>query len=70
MKEPDYRGIAALVIAACAALGIFILVPVAVLFGGRVGGSGKDILVALGGALIGSAATYMGMKYTQPVDKP
>jgi len=61
MKEPDYRGVAALVIAACGAVGIFVLVPLGVLIGWKLGEVGGDVLIALGGVLVGAMATYMGM---------
>jgi hypothetical protein len=67
MKEPDYRGLAALAIGICGALGIFIVIPVAVLMGGRIG-VGKDVLIALGGALVGAFATYMGMRHKPDKD--
>jgi len=62
MKEPDYRGIAALVIAICGALGIFLVIPVAVLLGMTIGEIGSQVVVALGGALVGAFSVYMGMR--------
>jgi len=62
MKEPDYRGVAALIIAACGAVGIFVIVPMAILVGGTLGEVGSDVVIALGGVLVGSLATYMGMR--------
>jgi len=59
-KEPDYRGIAALVIAICGALGAFIIVPVALMMGTKLG-DGR-VLIAIGGTLIGALAVYMGMR--------
>ena len=61
MKEPDYRGIAALTIAACGAVGLFVIVPLALLMGHKMGEVGSDVMIALGGVLIGALATYMGM---------
>jgi hypothetical protein len=60
MNHWDYHGLAATIIAACAAVGIFIITPLA-LVGGIEFGDGK-VLTALGGALIGALATWMGMK--------
>jgi len=65
MREPDYRGLAALAIAVAGAIGIFVIVPIAVLLGGKVD-AGKDVLVALGGALVGAFAVYMGMRNGRP----
>lgn len=62
MKEPDYRGLAALTIAACGAVGLFLVIPIAVLLGWSLGDIGSQVVVALGGALVGSLATYMGMR--------
>lgn len=62
MREPDYRGIAALVIACCGALGIFLLIPIAVLLGWSLGEIGSQVVVALGGALVGAFSVYMGMR--------
>jgi hypothetical protein len=62
MKEPDYRGISALVIAVSGAFGIFVIVPIAVLMGRGLGEIGSDVVIALGGVLVGSLATYMGMR--------
>lgn len=62
--EPDYRGLSALVIAVCAAFGIFVITPIGLaILGMRLGEIGGEVLIALGGALVGSVATYMGMKY-------
>lgn len=60
MKEPDYHGLVAIVVATCAAIGIFIITPLALVWGVKVG-DGR-VLIGLGGALIGALATYMGMK--------
>jgi hypothetical protein len=62
MREPDYRGLAALVIAVSGAFGIFVVVPLAVLMGYTLGEAGSDVMIALGGALVGAFAVYMGMK--------
>ena len=66
MREPDYRGIAALVIAVCGALGIFLIIPGAVLLGMSLGEIGSQVVVALGGALVGAFSVYMGMKDRPP----
>lgn len=63
MKEPDYRGLAALVIAVCAAIGIFIALPVGILLGMSLGEIGSQVVVALGGALVGAFSVYMGMSH-------
>jgi len=68
MRDPDYRGIAALAIAVCGAVGVFIITPIALILDVKLG-DGR-VLIAIGGALIGAFATYMGMKYTHPNDKP
>jgi hypothetical protein len=60
MREPDYHGLVAIVVATCAAVGIFIITPLALVWGVKFG-DGK-VLVGLGGALIGAVATYLGMK--------
>jgi hypothetical protein len=60
MNEPDYRGVAALAIAICAAVGVFILTPIALIFNVKLG-DGR-ILIALGGGLIGALAVYMGIR--------
>jgi hypothetical protein len=62
VQEPDYRGLAALVIAVCGAVGLFLAIPAAVILGWSLGEIGAQVVVALGGALVGSLATYMGMK--------
>jgi hypothetical protein len=62
VREPDYRGLAALAIAASAAFGIFVVVPVAVLRGMSLSEVGSQVMIALGGALVGAFAVYMGMK--------
>lgn len=62
MKDWDFRGLAVLAIAACAAVGIFIITPLALIWGIKFG-DGK-VLVGLGGALIGAVAAYIGMKLT------
>src|SRR6188474_417499 len=63
MREPDYRGLSTLVIAASASVGIFVITPLALAILNRgIGEVGGDVLIALGGALVGSMATYMGMK--------
>jgi hypothetical protein len=62
MREPDYRGVAALVIATCAAFGVFVVVPLAVLRGMTLGEIGSQVMVALGGALVGAFSVYMGMR--------
>jgi len=67
MKDWDFPGLAAIIIAACAAVGIFIITPLA-LVGGIEFGDGK-VLVGLGGALIGALATYLGVKFKNG-DKP
>jgi hypothetical protein len=64
--QPDYRGLAALTIAVCGAVGLFLVIPIAVLLGWSLGEIGSQVVVALGGALVGSLATYMGMKDTKP----
>lgn len=66
MKDFDFRGVAALVIAASAAVGLFVVLPLAILFGLTMGEIGSQVVVALGGALVGCLATYMGMKDTKP----
>jgi hypothetical protein len=62
MRELDYRGIAALVIAVCAAFGIFVVLPLAVIMGMSLGEFGSQVVVALGGALVGAFSVYMGMR--------
>jgi hypothetical protein len=62
MREPDYRGVAALIIAVCGAVGIFVIVPVTVLMGRNLSEVGSDVVIALGGVLVGALATYMGMQ--------
>jgi len=62
MREPDYRGVAALIIAVCGAVGIFVIVPVTVLMGRSLSEVGSDVIIALGGVLVGALATYMGMQ--------
>lgn len=75
MKDIDWRGLSAFVIAVCAAVGLFILTPIVLLIAHfRLGETGGDALIALGGALIGSLATYMGLslsegKFTKQGDK-
>jgi len=67
MKEPDYRGVAALIIAICGALGIFIIVPVGLIYWKMtLGEAGSEVLIALGGVFVGAFATYMGMRYADP----
>ena len=64
MTNPDYRGIAALAIGVCGAFGVFILVPLSIMFLGlRIGEAGSEIMIALGGALVGAFATYMGIRH-------
>ena len=60
MRDLDYHGLVAIVIAACAAVGIFIITPLALILDIKLG-DGR-VLIGLGGALIGALATYMGMK--------
>ena len=62
MREPDYRGLAALVIAASGAFGIFVVVPLAVFMGYKLSEVGSQVMIAIGGALVGAFAVYMGMK--------
>ena len=63
MREPDYRGVAALTIAVCGAVGIFLLLPIALLLGSiSLSEFGSQVVVALGGALVGAFSVYMGMK--------
>jgi hypothetical protein len=62
VREPDYRGLAALTIAICGALGIFLVIPGAVLMGMSLGEFGSQVVVALGGALVGAFSVYMGMR--------
>ena len=62
MKEPDYRGVAALVIGTCGAVGIFIVLPIAIIMGQTFSEFGSQVVVALGGALVGAFSVYMGMR--------
>ena len=67
MKEPDYRGVAALMIAICGAFGIFIIVPIGLIYWKMtLGEAGSEVLIALGGVFVGAFATYMGMRYADP----
>ena len=68
MKHWDYHGMVAIIIATAAALGIFIITPIALLMGVKFG-DGK-VLVGLGGALIGALATWMGIKFLKNGDGP
>jgi hypothetical protein len=62
VRDFDYRGMAALVIACCAAFGVFVVVPIAVLRGMSLSEIGSQVMVALGGALVGAFSVYMGMR--------
>jgi hypothetical protein len=70
MREPDYRGLAALIIAVCAAVGIFIVLPIAIIMGMTLGEFGSQVVVALGGALVGAFSVYMGMRNDREGPKP
>lgn len=71
MKEPDYRGVSALAIAVCGAAGIFVLAPIVLLSAVPHGEAASHVVTALGGALIGALAAYMGgrMLHVDPPDK-
>ena len=70
MKEPDYRGLSALVIAVCGAAGVFILAPVILLSGVPYGEGASHVVTALGGALIGALAAYIGLRVVHYGDGP
>ena len=71
MREPDYRGISAAVIAICGAVGVFVLTPAFLLISGRrLDEIGSDVLIAIGGVLVGAFAAYMGQRFERAADKP
>jgi len=71
MREPDYRGISALIIATALGLGLVIGMAGKVWWGVPLADAGGEALIAIGGALVGALAGYMaGVRANKPEEPP
>lgn len=69
MKEPDYRGLAALVLAVALGLMLVIGVGIPSFLGRSLGDAGNQALTAIGGAIVGLLAGFIAGTITKPPDK-
>jgi len=68
MKEPDYRGLAALVLAVALGLMLVIGVGIPSFLGRSLGETGNQALTAIGGAIVGLLAGFIAGTITRPPD--